>query len=117
VRITPALLAVALLCGCATTKELITGPVPPVRLPAAQERTTTGIHHARWQIPAGEYVAEFRDRAGTYYKPPAPIIVNGAPSPGVYLFIGQDGTQAVYTNGAAVRLKFQPPLPLSVVGR
>lgn len=98
-------------CGCATTKRVITEPMAALRLATPQDRETTGVHYAPWHVPAGDYVAAFRDDAGIYYQPPTPIICRGTPS-GVFLFIGNDGRQGFYMNGAAVVSYFQPKLDL-----
>jgi hypothetical protein len=96
--------------GCATHKSAVS--LPPLQLDQPEVRITTGLQAGRWQFPAGEYVAAFRDEQGVYYKPPTPIILRGSPSPEIYLFVANDGRHGAYSEGAAVSLMLKEPLPV-----
>ena len=79
-----------------------------LHLATAEDRNTTGLHYAQWHIPAGDYVAAFRDDGGVYYQPPTPIILHGLPA-GTFVF----GRHALYNNGKAIVIYFEPKLPFA----
>lgn len=98
--------------GCATSKQLITTPLPVLHLRQAEDRATTGIHYAQWHIPPGDFVAAFRDDAGVYYQPPTPVILYGTPA-AVYIFIGKDGRQGIFVQGGILVMYFEQKLDFS----
>ena len=110
-----AALALALLAGCATTKEAITGSVPPIRLESAQAVTAGDVLPVKVTLPSGEYRAAFRDRSGIYYRPAAEIIVQGKPQTDAYLFVPDDRSQPVslWSDGAVKVFPLRPAVVIS----
>lgn len=112
-RLIPILL-LALLCGCTTSRPIVTTERASLHLDTAQlVRTAWGFGDTNVTLPPGAYVARYEDENGVFYAPVGAVQIHGRTVADSTVLVKNDRAVGLWLDGSKVIYPLSPSVQMT----